>query len=189
MFQRRKVALLGLASLLALSQIGPANAVTVKSGLTACPIASSYTITSRSTGWLPTDEATDFATGPTSQLFSGSRTYVTPISYGGSVSISNAGLVAAANSKYGSGTYANPSSVTATWNWSYPLPSAFARLLILHRSDKVTFTEIQDNANCTSTTTTGLVAYLPLSASSQANFCRVIDVYPAKTNWSSTCVD
>lgn len=189
MFQRRKVALLGLASLLVISQISPANAVATKSGLTACPITSSYTITGRSTGWLPTDEATSFFNGPLSVLFSGSRTYVTPISYGGSVSISNAGLVAAANAAYGAATYANPSSVTATWDWSYPIPSAFARVLILHRSDKVTFTEIQDNANCTSTTTTGLVAYLPLSASSQANFCRVVDIYPAKTTWSSTCVD
>jgi len=189
MLKVKKISLIGLASLLALTQISPAEAHNAKTGLTACPITASYTITSRSTGWAPTDEATGFVTGPLSIPFLGTRTYVTSIGYSGSVAISNADLVAAANATYGAGTYANPSSVTANWNWSYNIPAVYAQLMVLHRSDKVTFTEVQDNANCTSTTTTGLVAYLPLAASSSSNFCRIIDIYPAKTNWSSTCVD
>ena len=189
MLHNKKVALVGLTALIGISQIAPANAADMKSGLTACPITATYSVTARTTGWMPTDESTGMIQGPLSVPFAGTRTYVTPTIYNGSVSISMSGVVAAANSSYGSGTYANPSSVTANWDWSGTLPSAYSQFMVLHRGDKITFTEVQDNANCTSTTSTGLVAYLPLNASAQSNFCRIVDVSPAKTNWSSTCTD
>ena len=185
----KKTALLSLAGLLAISSITPAEAKPIKNAITACPITATYTITARSTGWQPTNQATSFLNGPYSFAFSGTHTYTTANIYTGSTSIVISDVIAAANAAYGAGTYANPSSVTATWDWSGSIPASYARLLVLHRGDKITFTEVQDNANCTSTTTSGLVAYLPLSASSQSNYCRIVDVSPAKTNWSATCTD
>lgn len=172
-----------------LTSLNTAQAQTLPKNLTACPIDASYTATARSAGWLPTDEASAWVAtaGTINRRYS--TAVATTSTYSGSVSITMSGVVASANTTFG---ISLSESITSTQSWGYSLnvPSGVqARALLLHQADKITFTKYQNNANCTTTTTTGLIAYIPVSSGISSTYCWILDVYPAKTNWTNTCRD
>jgi hypothetical protein len=189
----RKAYALTFASALALCTIGigvpSAATAEPRAGVKSCITGTTYNATGRTTGWGPTTLASNWALGPQTISFSQSQSATQTYIYSGSVTISATALGVSAEATYGV-SYSPSLSTSTTWTYSAPVPSGkTGRLLALHRMDRINFTAVVDNANCTTTTTTGLVAYLPTSNTSSGAYCWIMDITPAKTNWSSTCSD
>lgn len=181
------------ASTLALATFGlglPASASTApKAGLKACVSATTYDVTGRTAGWGPTSLSSSWAVGPQTISIAQTATADQSYSYSGSVAISVSALGASATASYGQ-TYTSTIGNSTTWTYSAAVPSGkTGRLLSLHRMDKISFTKIIEYSNCTTSTTTGLVAYLPWNDKSNTAYCWIMDISPAKTSWRSTCSD
>lgn len=178
------------AGLFILSSMTAPSASAADVGVMSCVTDTTYLATAKSTGWLPTDVFDNVKTTPNGWYIGSFHNYNTNFLYDGSTAISPSAVVAAANGNYG-GIYSQASNVYINWEWSKTLsyPGVEARLLVLHRADKITFNKYQNNSNCTTTTTTGLVAYIPLTSDSQSTYCSIVDIKPYRTSWSSTCVD
>lgn len=170
--------------LTAVSPVTPANAA-----LQSCIPATTYLMNSRAAGWMPTDTASAWMIAPATIAYNQTSTVSTTYTYSGSATISISSVVAEASATYGY-SYSPSTSYSAGWTYSAPSPSGTqARMLILRAADKLTFTKVVDNPNCTTTSTTGLIGYVPRGANSNAAYCIIMDVWPAKTTWKSTCSD
>lgn len=189
----KKSLTLAVATVMALGTVGiglPAAASAApKTGITACITGTTYVVTGRTAGWGPTTLFSNWALGPQTISIAQSVTATQTYTYSGSVTISASALGASAAATYGQ-SYSPSLSTSTIWSYSAPVPSGkTGRLMALHKMDKISFTTIVDNANCTTTTTTGLVAYLPWNDKSNAAYCWIMDISPAKTDWKSTCSD
>ena len=191
----RKSKVLAIASAIALYSAGislPASAATapsLRAALGYCMPSTTYVITGVTEGWAPTTLGSYWALGPQTVSFSTSQTASQDSIYTGSVSISTSVLGSQVSASYGQ-SYSVTTSTSTTWSYSAAVPSGkTGRLLILHRMDKINFNTRVDNPNCTTTTTTGLVAYLPWKDTSNSAYCSIMDISPAKTDWKTTCTD
>lgn len=179
------IPLLSLAAPPALADDRGTNVV-----ISSCIAETTYKATAKVVGWLPTSVATGFEPTPNAYVIGTMKTYKTNYVYNGVTPISVAAVAAMASSTYVA-NFLPVTTFSQAWEWyqEAPTPGLDAQMVIMHRSDKITFTKYQNNANCTTTTTTGLVIYLPVDSNSQATYCSILDVYPAKNGWSSTCTD
>lgn len=158
--------------------------------ISSCIVDTTYKATSKVVGWLPTSVATNFEPTPNSYVIGTMKTYTTNYVYNGITPISVAAVAAMASNTYVA-DFMPVTTFSQAWEWyqEAPTPGFDARMVVMHRSDKITFTKYQNNSNCTTTTTTGLVIYLPVASNSQNTYCSILDVYPAKNGWSPTCTD
>lgn len=178
------------AGLFILSSMNVPSASAAGVGVMSCIADATYTATGSVAGWLPTNQASPFTTTPRSIAIGGvPTTYVTATRYSGTPSITVSSVVAAANAAFATNYVGTNSTTTSTSFVQSIMTTGNYRLLVLHKADKVTFTKYQNNADCTTTTYTGLVAYVPTSSTAVSSLCVIADRYPAKTNWSPTCTD
>lgn len=155
----------------------------------SCIAGTTYLMTSRTAGWMPTNVASIWINGPGNATYSSTFTATTSFSYSGSVSVSANSVVSSAEATYGF-DYGTSVSRSNSWSYSLPVPvGKQGRVLLLKNADKLTFTKYVDNPNCTTTTSTGLVAYVPTATTDNSSYCWTIDIAPAKTSWKPTCSD
>lgn len=155
----------------------------------SCAISTDYNISARTAGWMPTNTYSTWATAPVTITYSKTTETSTNATYSGSVSVSLSALAVEATATYGY-AYSATSSFSEAWSYSAPAPSGVrGRMLILRAADKLSFSKTVYNANCTTTVTSGLIAYVPRGIDDAINTCIILDVEPAKTTWSSTCRD
>lgn len=155
----------------------------------SCIPGTTYVMNSKISGWMPTNVASTWINGPGNASYSSSVTATSSFTYSGSVSISASSVVSSATATFGI-AYQTTTSKSDTWSYSLPVPAGqTGRILLLKNVHKITFTKYVDNLNCTTTTTTGLVAYVPTASTDNSSYCWTVDIMPAKTNWKSTCSD
>jgi hypothetical protein len=185
--RKYSLATAGAAVLIAMSGFGPSSPA--HASVQSCITGTSYTTNTRAAGWMPTDTGSIWMSAPGTISFNQTKTVSTSSTYSGSVAVTVSDVIVSATATFGV-SYTVGSTITSSWTYSKPAPSGIlGRMLILRASDKIGFTKVTDNSNCTNTTTSGLLLYAPRGADTNANTCMIMDLWPAKTNWSFTCVD
>ncbi len=186
-FKKSGLAASGATILLALTGFGPASPA--DAAVQSCIATTAYPVSTRAAGWMPTDTGSIWMSAPGTISFSQTKSVSTSTAYSGSVAVTVSDVLVSATATFGI-SYTTASTITSSWSYSKPAPvGVLGRMLILRAADRLTFSKVTDNSNCTNTTTTGLLLYVPRGADVNSNTCMIMDLYPAKTNWSSSCVD
>lgn len=177
-------ATLAIALVALVSGPTPAN-----SQVRSCIAGTTYVMNSRTTGWMPTNVGSTWINGPGLATYSSTVSATSSFTYSGTVSVSANSVVASAEVTFGV-DYGTSVSKSNSWSYSLPVPAGKqGRILLLKNADKIVFTKYVDNLNCTTTTTTGLIAYVPTASTENSSYCWTVDIAPAKTSWKSTCSD
>lgn len=155
----------------------------------SCIAGTTYAMTSKTAGWMPTNVGSTWINGPGNATYSSTITATSSFTYSGSVTVSASSVVASAEATFGI-DYGTSISRSSSWSYSLPVPAGQqGRVLLLKNVHKIVFTKYVDNPNCTTTTSIGLVAYVPTASKDNSSYCWTIDIAPAKTSWKQTCSD
>ena len=85
--------------------------------------------------------------------------------------------------------YSRTTTTTEAWGYDTTIPSGWTgRMAVLHRNDRISYTETIHHEDCSTTRRTGY-SYVPLADTSNLSYCIIRDLTPFSfSNWRPACV-
>ena len=153
----------------------------------ACPYSDVGSPATKTDGYRGTSVTSYQVAGPGTIHYTVTKSAAQTFGASASVGFDVSAFIASAHVQFGV-SYAYTATSTQAWGYDTTIPSGRTGLMaVLHRDDRVSYTETIHHENCTTTSDTGYT-YLPLSSTSNSSYCIIRDLAPyGYSSWRSSC--